>query len=139
MSKPQSLFAGVIGTRVFRVWRGYRSVFFLECGREVNKRKGAYTVGFDYCPWRILQGGRELVSGNSSLVDIDIQIQKLMDATIIDIHLLPEKDRTILRLGSDIEIETAHERPGNQWYLLSPSQEIVVGEHCQATVSPFLS
>lgn len=108
-------------------------MFFLECGAEVHSGKGQHTIGFDYCPWRLLRDGRELISGNDALAAIDAQLPRLVGLTIEAVQLQPPTARSCITLSSGVQIETAHDNQGSQWYILQPGLEITIGHRCQVT------
>lgn len=114
-------------------------MFFLECGAEVHSGKGEHTIGFDYCPWRLLRDGRELVSGNDALAMIDEQIPRLVGLSVEGIELQPDTARACITLSGDVQIETAHNSQGSQWYVLQPGLETTVGYRCQVTSEPIVT
>ncbi len=132
----REIFKSIIGQQIYRAWRGYQSVIFLECGIEESIKKGEYTIGFDYCPWHLLDHKTEIVSGNSPLMIIEDSIQKLVGAKVEHIDFHDSESISCLQFSNGLVIETTHSQPSYQWYLISSNQEVVVGHNCKITVSP---
>lgn len=136
MQSENNPFRVVIGQQIAHVWRGYRSVFFLEFG-QVREGKGEITVGLDACPWRLLQHDKEVLTHFDALEAIDKELPTLIGNTVHDVVVDKHLKRTRIVLSNNIIIETDHSGSGSAWYLLAPGYQVTVSEGGQITTKNF--
>jgi hypothetical protein len=136
MKNQSQVISRVYGQNCWRVWRGYGSSLFFELGdvqfthKSNEARRGKYSLCLDMCRWQILRRNQEVVNSAQDFAEIDSAVKRLEPQKLVKIQILAHLKKTQISFSNDLVILTDHSAPKNQWYLLTPVNELVVGQNC---------
>jgi hypothetical protein len=128
--KNTIIFNQLMGQVCWRAWRGGGSAVFLELGKKLpNKngtepQQGEYTISLSSSKWSVLEGEKIIFCDDSDLKLVDQLISKLQQLTLKEITFLNNEE--VIYFNKNISIKISHPHSIDEWYVLTPSNEISV-------------
>ncbi|MBU0974607.1 hypothetical protein KKD03_02815 [Patescibacteria group bacterium] len=129
-----------MGLRMGRWRRGYATAIFFDFGQKIVTSKdgqflrGSYSLCLDMCPWKILEQNKKVGNHDQDYKDTDLLLSKFENQTIKEIKISHDLAKTEIIFSNDLVIQTQHSNKDDQWYLLAPKLELVVGYNCKISI-----
>ncbi len=136
MNEIDIIFNKLYGQKCWRAWRGYSTAIFFEFGKKIITSKtkqlerGSYTLSLDFCPWKILENGKEIGNDDQDYRKIDSLLPKFENQTIEKINIFPDSSETQIIFSNNLIIQTFHQKLDKKWYLLTPEKILTVEQNC---------
>lgn len=125
----KTIFDQLINQPCWRIWRGGGSAVFFELGKKMIDKggsepsQGEFSISLSSAKWSIKKNGKNLLNDDADYKVMDNQISKLGLLILKEIKLLDKQE--IIQFD-DISIVINHPRLKDEWYILTPTNEIII-------------
>ncbi len=139
MTKDISI-QSIIGLRCEKAWDGLLPVIFFEFGERQTTKKyrndsnWEFSVGLDYCPWKIYKDQKLWFSSENSPQLIKQHLHTFTGKTLLNVEIDFVHSAAHFEFSDGLDLVTLHSEPEDQWYIISPKQVLVVGKDCEISV-----